>query len=257
LSFIFDLVLNLPYEKKLDHLECLQLYIGGGAIFIFLFQDYFVKRQRKIIWFIVIFSLLSAAIIARRTIVVTYIATIILYFIANCLDNKNLVKKIVYILCIVIATAIISVILIRYAEQLFPRLVNRLDDDTRTGVELEVLYILEKGNLMSGLGMNSFYYSTYINEFRDGCETGYLNMLMKGGIIYLVLFYLLCIPAIFKLMLKIKKGKEYIRYLFYVLIVLVIGNAASSTFTFSIRYITFLIIILSMYKRNKYKTHEI
>lgn len=258
LFFVFDVFLGTSDERRINHLECLQLYIGGGTIFLLLFQNYFNRKEKNIIWFIVFFILISAAVLARRTIVATYLIGIGLYCIFMVLSIRNILKKLILLICLSILFGGITYIVISYADQIFPQLIDRLDDDTRTGVELEVIYELEKSDKkLTGLGINSYYYSEYVDEVRDGCETGYLNMMMKGGVIYVCIFYMLCIPAIIKMIFKTGIKKDYILYLFYSILILIVGNAASSTFTFSIRYITFIIIILSMYKKNKCNKYEV
>ena len=192
-----------------------------------------------------------AAYMARRTVLATYVIGVLFYMMAKTLGTSNVSNKIFKIVCYSIIITLVVYFIFQYGQSLFPILAGRLQDDTRSAVELEVLYLLEhSGKYLSGLGINSYYYSTFINEMRDGCETGYLNMMLKGGIIYLVLFYVMCIPVMIKLFFKKKKNVQSWNYLLYLVLVLIVGNAASSTFSFSIRYIIYIYIILCLYNKN-------
>lgn len=251
LFLFYDIVQNVSSDKILNHLECLQLYIGGGLIFLVFFIDLLDKSQKKNVWMAVLVTVIAAAIIARRSILATYVLGIVFYVIGKIFNTGSLSKKIQILLLFGVLFVTSGYILFIYGESLFPALVGRMDDDTRTGVELEVLYLLEKsGKYLTGLGINSFYYSEYVDEMRDGCETGYLNMIMKGGFIYICLFYSLCLPALIKAAFKRKKDKMTVMFVLYSLLVIIVGNAASSTFTFSIRYITFLFIVFYLYNKD-------
>lgn len=255
----FDFMIGVNKSEMVNHFECLQLYLGGGLVFLLIFQDSFTIRQKTVIMFGVIITIFFAAFFARRTVLATYIIGICFYFIGKTLSTNNFLYKILLFIAFTTLLAIVYYLIIQYGETLFPTLAGRIQDDTRSGVELEVLYILEQPvNFLTGLGMNSYYYSEYIQEMRDGCETGYLNMMMKGGIIYLVLYYFLCIPAIIGLLLKRQKNIQMWHLGLYLILVLVVGNAASSTFSFSIRYIVFIYFILCLYnKKTKNYIYEI
>ena len=255
---IYDFLTGVSIDKILNHFECLQLYLGGGLVFLLIFQDSFNFKQKKYIWFGVLFTILFAAFIARRTVLATYIVGICFYLIGKMLGAKRNSKKILLLIVYTVLLALVYYLIIQYGETFFPTLAGRIQDDTRSEVEREVWYILEQSdNLFSGLGINSFYYSDYVQELRDGCETGYLNMMMKGGIIYLVLYYLLCLPAIIGLLFKKHKNKDMWNILLYLILVLVIGNAASSTFSFTIRYIVFMYLILCLYNKKTKRNYEI
>lgn len=242
---------GLNIDKKLDCFECLQLYIGGGLVYLLMFQDAFNKRQKRIIWIGILLTMFFAAYMARRTVLATYVIGVFFYMMAKTLGASNVSNKIFKIVCYSIIIILVVYFIFQYGQSLFPILAGRLQDDTRSAVELEVSYLLEhSGKYWTGLGINSYYYSTFIDEMRDGCETGYLNMMLKGGIIYLVLFYVMCIPVMIKLFFKKRKNVQSWNYLLYLFLVLIVGNAASSTFSFSIRYIIYIYIILCLYNKD-------
>lgn len=251
LCLSYDIIQNVSSDKVLNHLEGLQLYIGGGLIFLVFFIDLLTKAQRKFVWIAVWVTVITAAFFARRAILATYVLGVVFYIIGKTISTRSFSRKIQYILFFSILFVAAGYILFAFGESLFPALAGRLEDDTRTGVELEVLDLLERsGKYLTGLGINSFYYSEYVDEMRDGCETGYLNMIMKGGIVYLCLFYLLCLPVLIKNIFKKRKSRFRIMCVLYAFLVIIVGNGASSTFSFSIRYITFIFIIFYLYNKD-------
>ena len=80
---------------------------------------------------------------------------------------------------------------------------ERGTNDTRTGVEV---YFFNDLNTVTGSlvkGINGQYFCPDIDEnsisgYRRIIETGYLQIILNGGIISLVLILLITIPAIFK-----------------------------------------------------------
>ncbi|WP_228694337.1 hypothetical protein [Lunatimonas sp.] len=77
---------------------------------------------------------------------------------------------------------------------------QRGTEDTRTGVEVYFYKDMEGLDWIVGRGMFGAYYSPTMSEgnYRGTIETDYLNMILKGGLIQLVLFLLIFLPAIYK-----------------------------------------------------------
>ena len=239
LCLSYDIIQNVSSDKVLNHLEGLQLYIGGGLIFLVFFIDLLTKAQRKFVWIAVWVTVITAAFFARRAILATYVLGVVFYIIGKTISTRSFSRKIQYILFFSILFVAAGYILFAFGESLFPALAGRLEDDTRTGVELEVLDLLERsGKYLTGLGINSFYYSEYVDEMRDGCETGYLNMIMKGGIVYLCLFYLLCLPVLIKNIFKKRKSRFRIMCVLYAFLVIIV--VFYKIYYFHFHYILFI-----------------
>lgn len=168
-----------------DAYERLHLYIGGGIIFLLFFLEYFNKNEKIKILLAAFISLVISSILARRNVIFTYLLLIAsLIYINGKLKSNN---KVVYIIKVLTLLTFFAFFLINYYTVLFPTLAERALDDTRSGVELEIMYAInQKDALWTGLGLNSFYYSDYVSEVRDFVETGYLNLIFKGGIISIV-----------------------------------------------------------------------
>jgi hypothetical protein len=84
----------------------------------------------------------------------------------------------------------------------------RLSEDTRSGVFERFFYSL-KDNMVFGTGMNGTYYCPLWDaevdgvsfgaiEYRNIIENGYLQLLLTGGVIHIVLFVLVLLPAALK-----------------------------------------------------------
>jgi hypothetical protein len=79
---------------------------------------------------------------------------------------------------------------------------ERGDENTRKGVELYFYNDMGTDDWIVGRGINGEYYCPDVTEdqssnYRDLIETGYLQIILKGGLIRLILFLLISIPAVF------------------------------------------------------------
>ena len=94
--------------------------------------------------------------------------------------------------------------------------------DTRTFLVIEVFQDMSDEELIIGRGALGTYYSPYFYEWnknykggdsatRSGVEMGFLNMILKGGYIMLVLYLLILIPASY---LGIFKSKNILTRVF-------------------------------------------
>ena len=87
---------------------------------------------------------------------------------------------------------------------MFDFLVNRGEEDTRTGVEVYMYADMSSTDWIIGKGINGEYYCPVVDNVNDATgyrayiETGYLQIILKGGIVSIALLLLILIPAIFK-----------------------------------------------------------
>lgn len=231
-----------------DCLEILQTYIGGGVIILPFFFERFNRKEKVYISFVLFLTILLSAIFARRAILLISILSIGLGYFVGIINKKNIGGKMFAIAKIILFITIVLIVGIETISSYFPTLTERMMDDTRSGVELEVLYYLEnKGKIMTGAGFNSVFYSDYVDEVRDNVETGYLSQMLRGGIVYIILFALFTLPAIFITIFK-KQKRNLLPLAAYSLLFIIAYNVASNSFSFSIRYILFLYGIACMYK---------
>jgi hypothetical protein len=78
---------------------------------------------------------------------------------------------------------------------------QRGDTDTRSGVEDYFYDDLKEKDWLIGKGINGKYYcpdviEDQLSDYRDYIETGYLQIILKGGIVRLGLFLLIALPAV-------------------------------------------------------------
>lgn len=235
--------------------EGLHTYIGGGLIFLILFQDYFSHKKKKWINWLAIASILTAAILGRRGILLIYIIVYTLYAILH-IKNKSKHRILVTIL-IAGAVYVFAMYIMSVGEQYFPFLFQRMTDDTRSMTQDELLFDLGRtGDMLFGRGLAGSYDATSLDDkFRTGIETGYLNMVLKGGWVYVCLYTLFITPAILLGLFKskntlIKTMAIYaIAWTFYF-------NTASSNLSASIRYFFFLYCIYICYNPKYRKMNE-
>ncbi|MGN6296807.1 MAG: hypothetical protein ACTHM7_08505, partial [Ginsengibacter sp.] len=76
---------------------------------------------------------------------------------------------------------------------------QRGEEDTRTGVELYFYNDMHAKDWMIGRGINGEYYCPNIDldtDYRSLIETGYLQIILKGGLVRLILLLLILVPAV-------------------------------------------------------------
>jgi hypothetical protein len=91
---------------------------------------------------------------------------------------------------------------------MFSHLEQRADEDTRSGVEQYMTVSMKPVDWLIGKGINGSYYCPIVLDVnnptgnRDVIETGYLQIILKGGIISLGLLLFILLPAIYKGLFK-------------------------------------------------------
>jgi hypothetical protein len=179
-----------------------QLSIPSG--FILLTYIYHSGKRNIFALSIVILTFLLAAIRARRGLMFMSISLLVASYLVYYFTNKGKFLRIVL-------SIFLFIFLFIYGNEvynsnrsgMFGLITGRMDEDTRTGVEDYFYSSMSNTDLLIGRGINGQYYCPGINEtegtvtiFRDTIETGYLQIILKGGIISFVLFLMMAIPAI-------------------------------------------------------------
>jgi hypothetical protein len=91
---------------------------------------------------------------------------------------------------------------------MFSVLQARKDEDTRSNVEQSMRADMSNRDMLWGRGINGEYYCPGVMNAATGeytrniIETGYLQIILKGGYIHLLLFALILIPAVFRGLFK-------------------------------------------------------
>lgn len=204
------LVINYREIFTVEHVfvdEEYQKYIGVAGIpttflsissYVILFYA-FVQTKYKSIGFLSIFVyLLTALYVARRsevfTILIILLFTFYLFIFSS--EKGSKVLKLFFVLCVIgigIATFYI------YSNSTFSFFLTRMSENTRTGVE-NLFFKSFKGETLDwiiGRGIGGTYYCPISDSnYRTTIETGYLYIILKGGLVSLALFlYLLLYSA--------------------------------------------------------------
>ncbi len=173
------------------------------SAFILLTRKYHSKNVYRIAILTLILTLLFSIIRARRGLVlITSLPILVsmgLYLFNNPDRKGNVIVKFVFILFLIFFGFIYVVSLQDENYGIFSSLIIRSTDDTRSGVEYYLFQDMTIRDWVIGKGIEGSYYYPFADSlFRSGIETDYLNIILKGGIINLVLVLLILIPAIFK-----------------------------------------------------------
>lgn len=173
----------------------------GFLLLTFYYQS---KRRNLLSVVIIIATLIFAVIRARRGLIFItssiMISSVMVYFFHS--------KKKLFLLYFF---SFIALIISLYAtnmykvtnNKLFSFLAERGTEDTRTGVELYFYDDMQQTDWIIGKGMTGKYFCPDIEidqptNYRYLIETGYLQIILKGGILSLVLLLMIVIPASIK-----------------------------------------------------------
>lgn len=143
--------------------------------------------------------------------------------------------------------------------------VERLGADTRSGVTAVYFYDFNhspKSDFIIGRGMSGTYYFNSVQDRitgevlidRPGIETGYLDMILKGGLVYDILIMLVLIPGIFKGL----KSKQFLgtACALFLLTYLIDLYSTAPISIFSPRALLFWFCISICYRKERYLNVE-
>lgn len=208
-SGLFFLVITLIFPSLLFHRltaeTLISLVVPCG--FLILNATYLSNRKVNISFIIIFISILFLTYLARRSSLVTLLGFVISGYFLN-LMNKSKSKLFRYFPLIIIISAFLlsSQYFNNYREVLFNKITLRFSEDTRTDVFGMFFYDL-KDNMLFGKGMNGTYYCPFVSdievdgvnfeavEYRNIIENGYLQLLLTGGVVHIIIFLLVLLPA--------------------------------------------------------------
>ncbi len=173
--------------------------------FLFLNAKYLSKKITLVAFISLVVGVLSFIYLARRNAIISYGAPLMLglYFI---LRNLNAAKFFRLFPLLIGLSALILSDLDLLPTSLTSKLNDRLTENSRSYV-YENFFKGMEGHMLLGKGMNGTYYSpideqttddgvTFVEvQYRNAIETGYLQLILNGGYIYLALFLLILVPA--------------------------------------------------------------
>jgi len=190
-------------EKSKGLVENLSaLSFSCGFILLTLF--YHSKKRQILAVGIILLSLFFLVVRARRGSIFMYCEIIVFSYIMYITRTKKKVL-IIFLTAFIalIGTIYISGVYKPFQNRIYGFLLSRGEEDSRTGVELYFYDDMETKDWIIGRGSDGEYFcpdieKNQLTDYRDTIETGYLQTILKGGLISLILFLLIAIPAIIK-----------------------------------------------------------
>jgi hypothetical protein len=174
---------------------------------ILLFFATYIKDRKINISFIVIFiTLLSFTYLARRNNIVTIVGFVFFAYVINfhSINRPNLFK----LYPLLVGLGIVIVLNFPKSSNLLTeKLSNRITEDSRSDVLIPFFIGMADYEVL-GKGLSGTYYRPIVGgeiedegvifneiDYRDIVEVGYLQLYLNGGIIYVLLYLLILIPA--------------------------------------------------------------
>lgn len=180
------------------------------AAFIFLTNKYHSKKDIYLSFTVLALAFFVAAITARRNLMLTFGLYMLLgsiFFIFNG-KLKSVEVKIMSLFASLLLLSAVYYFYMSERTGTFSKITSRATENTREEVFLAfAVDMFNVKDLTLGRGMYGSYYNPGVDldpitgesyDERGNIECGYLQLILKGGIVYLFLYSTLFIVAIFK-----------------------------------------------------------
>jgi O-antigen ligase len=210
LFIIFDIayfeIIHNPDWLNLESQLFIEIFVGGLAapvgflLSIYLYNNKFTNIFASAVILIAVYFLIYRARRGSLALCLTSVAAAgMMYLIYT---KRTALVILIAIVLISFNTIFLSGIKL---PGMFTFLMARKDEDTRSGVEDYMRAGMQsKKDWLIGKGINGTYYCPFFVDLVTGSyerpivETGYLQIILKGGIISLTLLLLILLPAIYK-----------------------------------------------------------
>lgn len=232
------------FPQRTDILEQIIVVFSSGCGFILLTWRYHSVTRRCFAMFVIISALVCATVLARRNVMLTNInfllATFLLYVFHY--SNGEPLKRLLSVGVFIVVCFVAFVVFLERMDTDFKLIVNRANENTREYV-FDYYFDDLKKHQWIGKGMNGTYFCPLFIpdtdsepvEDRDLIECGYLQMVLKGGYISVIIFFMIALPAVY---LGIFRSNNSLSKACGVLIILwLIDMIPYGIPSFSIRYI--------------------
>lgn len=184
-------------------IDCIFLFLAFPVTFLLVTYVHHSKKINYFAFAVTVISLLLVIFRARRGAILMSVTTLIGVLMVYLIYTK---RTALIIFLSVFFTLIISISMSNIQlPAMFDNLKQRGDDDTRTGVEVAMKADMNPVQWIIGKGLNGTYYCTAVIDDpnnitfqRRVIETGYLQIILNGGLISLTLLILIIFPAIYK-----------------------------------------------------------
>lgn len=195
-------VFTWQFLKNIPATEVSIGVFSSGCGFLLLTWSYHNKWKKAVALISLIFGFYVATLLARRNVMLTNANFILFAYLLYIFFTKgNITTKLLSIYGVLIVMIGGLFFFQENKDTDFKLIANRIAEDTRENVFANYFEDM-KGNMLLGKGIDGQYYCPMVTEdevfiYRDLIECGYLQVILKGGIVNLVLLLLIMIPAIF------------------------------------------------------------
>jgi len=214
LFYMLQVVLNLQDLLNLDSLAgkgMTEYYIKTLALpsgFLLLTYSYQSNKRKLIAFFVIVFTILLATFRARRGLMFMSGSVLLFYcYIFIYLNKRQFTQILFSVLLLALIGAFGYSIFTDKSLDAFDFAKERLEEDTRSEVEMYYYADMETEDWLVGRGLSGLVAAPvgimddHVEGkpgYRDGIETDYLNIILKGGLVSLGLLLLIAVPAMFK-----------------------------------------------------------
>ncbi|MBX9189798.1 hypothetical protein HCG69_17250 [Bacteroides sp. K03] len=218
-----------------------------GAGFIYITNKYHSSQKCFIALLVLFLAFLVATLTARRNLMLTFGLYMLIGSINIVINGKikSIESKLIAILVSFILLIGAISFYIQESSGTFSNITKRAKEDTREDVFLAfAIDMANPKDLILGRGVFGQYYCPGVdkdendeyNDYRNDIECGYLQIILKGGLIYLILYLLIFIIAIYK---GLKSSNQLSKGCAYILIIQLIDLAPFGLHAFNTK--TFMI----------------
>lgn len=155
------------------------------------FKMYLNPKQWKCFLMAYVGSIIIFAFMARRGGLVMSVMYIVFAWGMYAMNDKR-TSKIKMVLLAVVVIGLCFMLFTNMADTFFSTLVERGNEDSRGGVE-ESFYadMRLQSDWIFGRGWFGSYYDPIFGKYRTGVETGFLTLILRGGLLYLIPYVLI------------------------------------------------------------------
>lgn len=190
-------------------IECFFLYLSYPLSFVLLIYIYYSNPKKIFAFAIMILATYFIVFRARRGSLFMCLTTLLGVLMVYLIYTKK--TAMIVFLSIFITLFFMLFLSNMKAPAFMDFLLSRSDEDTRTGVEMCMKADMTVKDWIIGKGMNGKYIcplpideQTVLTGKRGVIETGYLQTILTGGVLSLILMGLIIFPAIYKGLFKSK-----------------------------------------------------
>lgn len=205
---IFIRQLLVPYENTTSQglVENFSQFLSLPCGYLLLMSVYHSKPRKLFVLFVMGLTFILAVMRARRGLMFMSLSILAFSFLIYQYANKTKVINIILSFFLITSVSYAAYrIYDKNKQGAFNYVTHRIVLNTRTEVEQYFYQDLKTPDWIAGKGMFGEYFCPGVVEgpgqitiFRDVIETGFLQVILKSGLIGLSLFLFLAVPAIIK-----------------------------------------------------------